>query len=77
MTAVRIDAQADAALERDQAQFPEWWSHVPPDRLTWLITTMLYRRAYIQGRADGIDVLPRMVGRLMGAEPAPRRERAS
>lgn len=65
---MRIDAQADAALAADQAQYPEWWSHVPPDRFTHLIATLIYRRAYIQGRADGVDVLPRMVGRLIGSE---------
>ena len=69
----RIEAQADAALAADQAQFREWWSLVPPDRLTWMIAQIIYRRAYVQGRADGVEVMPRMVGRLLGAEPTKQR----
>lgn len=59
---------ADQALAADQAQFAEWWKFVPDDGWCRVVASIVYRRAYVQGRADGIDVMPRMVARLMGRE---------
>lgn len=72
-----LDALTEAALARDREQFPEWWKHVPDSSWSALIAQIVYRRAYIQGRADGVEVIPRMVGRLLEGEPRSGSERAS